>query len=41
VRLSIFRVRSLLTANAPMFFAMSGMFAMFLFNTLYIQQVLG
>jgi MFS family permease len=34
-------VRSLLTANAAMFLAMSGMFAMFFFNTLYIQQVLG
>src|SRR5262249_17360742 len=41
VRLSIFRVRSLLTANTAMFLAMSGMFAMFFFNTLYIQQVLG
>jgi EmrB/QacA subfamily drug resistance transporter len=41
VRLSIFRVRSLLTANAAMLLAMSGMFAMFFFNTLYLQQVLG
>jgi EmrB/QacA subfamily drug resistance transporter len=41
VRLSIFRIRSLLTANAAMFLAMSGMFAMFFFNTLYIQRVLG
>ena len=41
VRLSIFRVRSLLTANLAMFLAFSGMFAMFFFNTLYIQQVLG
>ena len=41
VRLSIFRVRSLLTANTAMFLAMSGMFAMFFFNTLYVQQVLG
>jgi EmrB/QacA subfamily drug resistance transporter len=41
VRLSIFRVRSLLTANITMFLAMSGMFAMFFFNTLYIQEVLG
>jgi predicted MFS family arabinose efflux permease len=41
VRLSIFRVRSLLTANTAMFLAMSGMFAMFFFNTLYLQQVLG
>ena len=41
MRLSIFRVRSLLTANVAMFLAMSGMFAMFFFNTLYIQRVLG
>jgi EmrB/QacA subfamily drug resistance transporter len=41
VRLSIFRVRSLLTANVVMFLVGSGMFAMFFFNTLYIQRVLG
>jgi EmrB/QacA subfamily drug resistance transporter len=41
VRLSIFRLRSLLTANVAMFLAASGMFAMFFFNTLYIQRVLG
>jgi EmrB/QacA subfamily drug resistance transporter len=41
VRLSIFRVRSLLTANVVMFLVASGMFAMFFFNTLYIQRVLG
>jgi EmrB/QacA subfamily drug resistance transporter len=41
VRLSIFRVRSLLTANVAMLLAMSGMFAMFFFNTLYLQRVLG
>src|SRR6185503_5877227 len=41
VRLSIFRIRSLLTANIAMFLAMSVMFAMFFFNTLYIQRVLG
>jgi EmrB/QacA subfamily drug resistance transporter len=41
VRLSIFRTRSLLTANVAMLLAMSGMFAMFFFNTLYIQRVLG
>ena len=41
VRLSIFRIRSLLAANLAMFLAMSGMFAMFFFNTLYIQRVLG
>src|SRR5262249_41981102 len=41
VRLSIFKIRSLLTANITMFLAMSAMFAMFFFNTLYIQKVLG
>jgi EmrB/QacA subfamily drug resistance transporter len=41
VRLSIFRVRSLLTANLSMFLAFSGIFAVFFFNTLYIQKVLG
>jgi EmrB/QacA subfamily drug resistance transporter len=40
VRLSIFRVRSLTTANLSMFLAFSGMFAMFFFNTLYIRRVL-
>jgi EmrB/QacA subfamily drug resistance transporter len=41
VRLSIFRTRSLTTANVTMFLVASGMFAMFFFNTLYIQRVLG
>jgi EmrB/QacA subfamily drug resistance transporter len=41
VRLSIFRVRSLTTANISMFLAFSGMFAMFFYNTQYIQDVLG
>jgi EmrB/QacA subfamily drug resistance transporter len=41
VRLTIFRVRSLATANVVMLFVMSGMFAMFFFNSLYIQRVLG
>src|ERR1700758_1819626 len=41
VRLSIFRVRSLATANLVMLFVMSGMFAMFFFNSLYVQRVLG
>jgi EmrB/QacA subfamily drug resistance transporter len=41
VRLSIFRIRSLLTANLSMFLAASAMFAMFFFNTLYLQRVLG
>ncbi len=41
VRLSIFRIRSLLTANVSMFLAASAIFAMFFFNTLYLQRVLG
>jgi EmrB/QacA subfamily drug resistance transporter len=41
VRLSIFRVRSLLTANATMFLVGAGLFAMFFFNSLYLQRVLG
>src|SRR5207248_1656504 len=41
VRLSIFRPRSLTTANAVMLLVASGLFAMFFFNTLYIQRVLG
>ncbi|MDP9224817.1 MAG: MFS transporter [Actinomycetota bacterium] len=41
VRLSIFRIRSLSTANVVMFLVASGVFAIFVFNTLYIQRVLG
>jgi len=41
VRLSIFRTRSLTAANVSMFMVASGLFAMFFFNTLYIQRVLG
>jgi EmrB/QacA subfamily drug resistance transporter len=41
VRLSIFRVRSLATANIVMFLVASGLFAMLFFNTLYLQRVLG
>jgi EmrB/QacA subfamily drug resistance transporter len=41
VRLSIFRTRSLSAANLTMFLVASGMFAMFFFNTLYVQRVLG
>ncbi|MDQ8043556.1 MAG: MFS transporter [Patulibacter sp.] len=40
VRLGIFRVRTLVTANGIMLFTVSGMFAMFFFTTLYLQQVL-
>ena len=41
VRLSIFRIRSLSAANVVMFLVASGLFAMFYFNSLYIQRVLG
>ncbi len=41
VRLSIFRVRSLLTANVTMFLVGAGLFAMFFFNSIYLQRVLG
>jgi EmrB/QacA subfamily drug resistance transporter len=41
VRLSIFRVRSLSAANIAMFLVGSGLFAMYFFNSLYIQRVLG
>ena len=41
VRLSIFRVRTLRTANVSMLLVASGLFAMFFFTTLYVQRVLG
>jgi len=41
VRLSIFRLRSLAVANGAMLLIISGMFAMFFFTTLYVQQILG
>ena len=41
VRLGIFKVRSLTTANGVMVLAMAGMFAMFFFATIYVQEVLG
>ena len=41
VRLSIFRTRSLLAANLAMLLFAGGLVAMFFFDTLYIQQVLG
>jgi EmrB/QacA subfamily drug resistance transporter len=40
VRLSIFNVRTLRAANVVMLVVASGLFAMFFFNTLYIQRVL-
>jgi EmrB/QacA subfamily drug resistance transporter len=41
VRLGIFRVRTLRTANVSMLLVASGLFAMFFFTTLYVQRVLG
>ncbi len=41
VRLSIFRVRSLMAGNLAMLFAASAMFGMFFFISLYVQEVLG
>jgi EmrB/QacA subfamily drug resistance transporter len=41
VRMSIFRVPTIRAANVVMLFVASGIFAMFFFNTLYIQRVLG
>jgi predicted MFS family arabinose efflux permease len=41
VRLSIFRVRTIRAANIAMFLVAAGLFAMFFFNTLYLQRVLG
>ena len=41
VRLDIFRVRTLRAANVTMLLVASGLFAMFFFNTLYVQRVLG
>ncbi len=41
VRLSIFSVRTVRGANVAMFVVAMGLFAMFFFNTLYLQRVLG
>lgn len=41
VRLGIFRVRSLAGANLSMLAVMGGMFAVFYFASLYVQQTLG
>ena len=41
VRLSIFRVRTIRAANVAMLLVAAGLFAMFFFNTLYLQRVLG
>ena len=41
IRLGIFRVRSLAGANIVMLLVAAGLFAMFFFASLYVQQVLG
>ncbi len=41
VKLSIFRLRSISTANIVMLLVASGMFGMFFFASLYVQEVLG
>jgi EmrB/QacA subfamily drug resistance transporter len=41
IRLGIFRIRSLSVANGAMLLVASGLFAMFFFATLYVQQLLG
>jgi EmrB/QacA subfamily drug resistance transporter len=41
VPLSVFRVRTIRAANMAMFLLAAGLFAMFYFNSLYMQRVLG
>jgi len=41
IRLGIFRIRSLTSANVSMLFVVSGLFAMFYFASLYVQEILG
>ncbi len=41
IRLGIFRVRSLLSANVAMLFVISGLFGMFYFASIYVQEILG
>ncbi|HEV2593105.1 MAG TPA: MFS transporter [Gaiellaceae bacterium] len=41
IRLSIFRTRSLTSANVAMLFVMSGLMSMFYFASIYVQEVLG
>ena len=41
VRLSVFSVRTIRGANATMLVVACGLFAMFFFNTLFVQKVLG
>jgi EmrB/QacA subfamily drug resistance transporter len=41
IRLGIFRVRSLASANAAMLLVASGLFGMFYFASIYVQEILG
>jgi EmrB/QacA subfamily drug resistance transporter len=41
IRLSIFRVRTLSVANAVLLLVASGLFGMFFFASLYVQEILG
>ncbi len=41
IRLGIFRVRSLTSANLAMLFVIAGLYGMFFFATIYVQEVLG
>src|SRR3954453_21408551 len=41
IRLDIFRIRSLASANAVMLLVVSGMFATFFFVSIFVQEVLG
>jgi predicted MFS family arabinose efflux permease len=41
VRMSIFRVRTLAVANVALLLVASGLFGMFFFASLYVQQILG
>jgi EmrB/QacA subfamily drug resistance transporter len=41
IRLGIFKVRSLTSSNLSMLFVMSGLFGMFFFASIYVQEILG
>jgi len=41
IRLGIFRARSLTSSNVAMLFVISGLFAMFFFASIYVQEILG
>ncbi|MEA2426444.1 MAG: hypothetical protein QOF37_72, partial [Thermoleophilaceae bacterium] len=41
VRLGVFRIRTLAAANSVMLLVISGMFAMFFFASIYVQEILG